>query len=37
MEWSLSFEQDHEPTLAEMINFVNNPLWVDLQNFIEAT
>ncbi|OXS25771.1 MAG: hypothetical protein BI182_04010 [Acetobacterium sp. MES1] len=37
MEWSLSFEQDHEPTLAEMINFVNNPLWVDLQSFIETT
>ena len=37
MEWSQYFEQDHEPTLAEMISFVNNPLWIALQSFIEAT
>lgn len=37
MEWSQSFEQNHEPTLAEMINFVNNPLWSALQDFIEKS
>lgn len=35
MEWSQSFEQNNQPTMAEMINFVNNPLWVELQHFIE--
>ena len=37
MEWSQSFEQNHEPTLAEMISFVNNPLWSALQDFIERS
>ncbi|WP_414149981.1 DUF3788 family protein [Acetobacterium malicum] len=36
MEWSQSFEQNHEPTMAEMISFVDNPLWIALQNFIET-
>jgi len=36
MEWSQYFEQNNEPTVAEMISFVNNPLWVELQSFIET-
>ncbi|MCG2729690.1 MAG: DUF3788 domain-containing protein, partial [Acetobacterium sp.] len=35
MEWSQNFEQNNEPTLDDMIRFVNNPLWVELQSFIE--
>lgn len=35
MEWSQYFEQNNEPTLDDMIRFVNNPLWVELQSFIE--
>lgn len=35
MEWSQNFEQNNEPTLDDMIRFVNNPLWIELQSFIE--
>ena len=37
MEWSQYFEQNHEPTMDDMIKFVNNPLWEELQSFIENT
>jgi hypothetical protein len=35
MEWSQCFEQNREPTMDEMSKFVNNPLWEELQRFIE--
>lgn len=35
MEWSQKFEQNNEPKLDDMIQFVNNPLWIALQSFIE--
>ena len=37
MEWSQYFEQNHEPTMDDMSKFVNNPLWEELQSFIENT
>jgi len=37
MEWSQHFEQSNEPTMVDIINFVNNPLWTELQSFIEST
>lgn len=37
MEWSQYFEQTNEPTNDDIISFVNNPLWTELQSFIEST
>ena len=35
MEWSQYFNADKEPTMDEMMHFINNPLWEELHRFIE--
>lgn len=37
MEWSQYFEQHNVPTMDDMISFIDNPLWIELQGFIENT
>lgn len=36
MEWNDMFKQANMPTLEQIGNYINNPFWKDLCNFIET-
>jgi len=37
MGWSEIYTMDKKPTITEISNYINNPLWKELCNFIEQT
>lgn len=37
MNWNELFSNDKTPTYNDIENFINNPLWIDILNYLETT
>lgn len=37
MQWNESFKIGHEPSHTQISEFVNTPLWEDLENYLQQT
>lgn len=37
VHWNEQFDQDHQPTLDQVTDFIDSPLWVDLTTCLQET